>query len=101
MVPSVRFVFQFPCDFDLEGLQQNLAVLDALRLRLIRLARLYRRMQDSDMAQERPDDHPPGRAFLKVAGKDKSLDELKKMPSARSSRQPSAPLLMIQWQAGK
>jgi hypothetical protein len=53
-----------------------------------RLARLYKRMLDSDRT--------PG-----AAGKDKGLDELKKTPSARSSRRSSVLLPKTQWQINK
>lgn len=83
-----------PRDFDLEGLQQDLAALDALRPRLIRLTKLYKRMQDSEMAlgSDLMTASLEGYAFLKVAGKGKGLDDLKKMLSVRFARRsPTAP----------
>ena len=83
-----------PRDFDLEGLQQDLAALDALRPRLIRLTKLYKRMQDSEMAlgSDLMTASLEGYAFLKVAGKGKGLDDLKKMLSVRFARRsPAAP----------
>ncbi|KAF1716191.1 hypothetical protein CSC74_10075 [Pseudoxanthomonas yeongjuensis] len=83
-----------PRDFDLEGLQRDLATLDALRPRMIRFTKLYKRMQDTDMAlgSDLMTGSLEGYAFLKVAGKGKGLDELKKMLAARFSRRsPAAP----------
>jgi len=77
-----------PRDFDLEGLQRDLAALDALRPRMIRFTKLYKRLQDSDMAlgSDLMTASLEGYSFLKVAGKGKGLDDLKKMLSARFSR---------------
>ena len=77
-----------PRDFDLEALQRDLAMLDALRPRMIRLAKLYKRMQDSDMAlgSDLMTASLEGYSFLKVAGKGKGLDDLKKMLATRFAR---------------
>lgn len=81
-----------PRDFDLPALQRDLATLDALRPRMIRLTKLYKRMQDTDMAlgSDLMTASLEGYAFLKVAGKGKGLDDLKKMLSVRFSRRSSA-----------
>lgn len=82
-----------PRDFELEGLQRDLAMLDALRPRMIRFNKLYKRMQDSEMAlgSDLMTSSLEGYSFLKVAGKGKGLDDLKKMLSARFSRRSSSP----------
>ena len=49
-----------PRDFDLEALQRDLAMLDALRPRMIRHTKLYKRLQDSEMALRRPPNSSSG-----------------------------------------
>lgn len=77
-----------PGAFDLPGYQRDLAALDALRPRLLRLSKLYQRAQDTDMAlgSDLMANALQGYAFLKVAGKGQGLDEMRRMLSARFSR---------------
>ena len=86
-----------PANFDYPGFRRDLAMLDALRPRLIRLARLQERCDDSVMAlgSDLMTNALEGYAFLKIAGKGEGLDSLRKMMSARFERNatkpPSAP----------
>jgi len=86
-----------PANFDYPGFRRDLAMLDALRPRLIRLARLQERCDDSVMAlgSDLMTNALEGYAFLKIAGKGEGLDALRKMMSARFERNapkpPSAP----------
>jgi hypothetical protein len=77
-----------PGSFDLPGYQRDMATLDALRPRLLRLGKLYQRAQDTDMAvgSDLMTNALQGYAFLKVAGKGQGLDEMRKMLSARFAR---------------
>ena len=77
-----------PGSFDLPGYQRDMATLDALRPRLLRLAKLYQRAQDTEMAvgSDLMVNALQGYAFLKVAGKGQGLDEMRKMLSARFAR---------------
>ena len=77
-----------PGAFDLPGYQRDMATLDALRPRLLRLGKLYQRAQDTDMAlgSDLMTNALQGYAFLKVAGKGQGLDEMRKMLSARFTR---------------
>ena len=77
-----------PGSFDLPGYQRDLAALDALRPRLLRLSKLYQRAQDTDMAlgSDLMANALQGYAFLKVAGKGQGLDEMRRMLSARFAR---------------
>ena len=77
-----------PAAFDLPGYQRDLATLDALRPRLMRLAKLHQRGQDTEMAlgSDLMTNALQGYAFLKIAGKGQGLDEMRKMLSARFAR---------------
>ena len=77
-----------PGSFDLPGYERDLAALDALRPRMMRLSKLYQRAQDTDMAlgSDLMANALQGYAFLKVAGKGQGLDEMRKMLSARFAR---------------
>lgn len=77
-----------PGSFDLPGYQRDMATLDALRPRLLRLSKLYQRAQDTEMAvgSDLMTNALQGYAFLKVAGKGQGLDEMRKMLSARFAR---------------
>jgi hypothetical protein len=77
-------------NFDDEGLRRDLATLDALRPRLIRLARLMERANDTEMAlgSDLMTNSLEAYAFLKIAGKGEGLDALRKMLSARFNRSP-------------
>lgn len=77
-----------PGAFDLPGYQRDMATLDALRPRMLRLSKLYQRAQDTDMAlgSDLMTNALQGYAFLKVAGKGQGLDEMRKMLSARFAR---------------
>lgn len=77
-----------PGSFDLAGYQRDLAALDTLRPRLLRLAKLYQRAQDTEMAlgSDLMVNALQGYAFLKVAGKGQGLDDARKMLSARFVR---------------
>lgn len=79
-----------PRNFDDEGLRRDLATLDALRPRLIRLARLMERANDTEMAlgSDLMTNALEAYAFLKIAGKGEGLDALRKMLSARFNRSP-------------
>ena len=78
-----------PRNFDLDGYQRDLATLDALRPRLVRLATLYQRALDTEMAigSDLMTNALEGYAVLKVAGKGAGLDEARKALSARFARE--------------
>ncbi|WP_426663980.1 hypothetical protein [Rhodanobacter aciditrophus] len=77
-----------PGNFDLAAYQRDLATLDALRPRLLRLGRLYQRGADTEMAlgSDLMSSALEGYAVLKVAGKGQGLDEMRRMLSARFTR---------------
>ena len=77
-----------PVNFDYPGFRRDLASLDALRPRLVRLARLLERAEDTAMAlgSDLMTNSLEGYAFLKIAGKAEGLDSLRKMLSARFDR---------------
>ena len=77
-----------PRNFDLDGFRRDLAALDALRPRLMRLARLHERMTDTEMAlgSDLMTSSLEGYAVLKVAGEGEGLDNLRRMLSARFGR---------------
>ena len=77
-----------PRNFDLDGYQRDLATLDALRPRLVRLATLYQRALDTEMAigSDLMTNALEGYAVLKVAGKGQGLDKAHKALSARFAR---------------
>ena len=68
-----------PRNFDLDAYRADLAALDALRPRLVRVRRLYERMADSEMAlgSDLMTASLEGYAFLKVAGKGDGLEALR------------------------
>jgi hypothetical protein len=74
-----------PPNFDLAALQRDVAALDTLRTRTIRVLRLYERMVDTEMAlgSDMMVNAVEGYAFLKVAGKSAGLDTLRKQLSVR------------------
>jgi len=77
-----------PRNFDYDGLRRDLDALDALRPRLMRLARLYERASDTEMAlgSDVMTQSLEGYAFLKVAGKNEGLDNARRALSARFAR---------------
>lgn len=74
--------------FDLEGFQRDLAALDALRLRFLRVENMHRRMMDSELAlgSDLMQGALESYALLKVAGKSSGLDGVKQSLSARFKR---------------
>lgn len=83
-----------PRDFDYPGLKRDLQMLDALRPRIMRLKKLGQLMEDSEMAlgSDVFNGALEGYAFLKVAGKGKGLDELRKMLAVRFNRRSTTPI---------
>ena len=81
-----------PRKFDLDGFRRDLAMLDALRERMVRLSRLYERGNDTQMAlgSDLMTGALEGYAFLKVAGKGEGLDEMRNLLAARFNRKPKA-----------
>ena len=77
-----------PRNFDLDAYRRDLATLDTLRPRLLRVARLHERLQDTDMAlgSDLMVNSLEGYAVLKVAGKGAGLDNLRQLLSARFGR---------------
>ena len=77
-----------PRNFDLDAYRADLAALDALRPRLVRVRRLYERMADSEMAlgSDLMTASLEGYAFLKVAGKGDGLEALRQTLGARFDR---------------
>jgi len=85
-----------PGNFDLAGYQRDLATLDALRPRLVRLGKLHQRGVDTEMAigSDLMTNALEGYAVFKVAGKGQGLDDARKALSARfarGSRTPTQP----------
>ena len=82
-----------PRNFDLAGYVGDLAALDQLRPRAVRLRRLLERVADSEMAlgSDLMTASLEGYAHLKVAGRGEGLDELRKMLSVRFSRRSASP----------
>ena len=80
-----------PRNFDYDGLRRDLDALDALRPRLMRLARLHERASDTEMAlgSDVMTQSLEGYAFLKVAGKNEGLDNARRALSARFARSAS------------
>lgn len=74
-----------PANFELAALQRDVAALDALRQRTVRVMRLYQRMLDTEMAlgSDMMSNAVEGYAFLKVAGKSAGLDGLRKQLAVR------------------
>lgn len=81
-----------PRNFDLDAFRRDLATLDALRPRLMRLARLSERGDDTltALGSDLMTNALEGYAVLKVAGRGAGLDGLRRMLSARFSRGPRA-----------
>ena len=77
-----------PRDFDFPALRRDLKMLDLLRPRTIRMRKLQQLLDDSEMAlgSDVMSGALEGYAFLKVAGKGKGLDELRKMLAVRFSK---------------
>ena len=77
-----------PRNFDLDGFLNDLATLDTLRPMLVRVNRLYERLNDTEMAvgSDLMSNALEGYAVLKVAGKGEGLDSLRKMLSVRFNR---------------
>lgn len=77
-----------PRDFDFPGLRRDLQMLDVLRPRIIRMRKLQQLLDDSEMAlgSDVMSGALEGYSFLKVAGKGKGLDELRKMLAVRFSK---------------
>lgn len=82
-----------PRNFDLAGYQRDIATLDALRPRLVRLGKLHQRGVDTEMAvgSDLMTNALEGYAVLKVAGKGQGLDEARKALAARFARGPRNP----------
>jgi hypothetical protein len=79
-----------PGNFDLAELRRDLAGFDQLRSRLVRVARIYERMADSQLAlgSDVMSATLEGYAFLKVAGQGEGLDAAPKALAVRFSRGP-------------
>lgn len=77
-----------PRNFDLPELQRDLATLDQLRPRLMRLTRLHERASDTETAlgSDLMSGALEGYALLKVVGRSEGLEGLRKTLSARFSR---------------
>jgi hypothetical protein len=77
-----------PRNFDLDGFLNDLATLDTLRPMLVRVNRLYERLNDTEMAvgSDLMSNALEGYAVLKVAGKGEGLDSMRKALSARFNR---------------
>lgn len=72
-------------DFDLEGFQRDQQALDLLRPRILRIAHLYQRITDTEMAlgSDLMASALEVYGVLKVSGKGKSLDEARRNLGAR------------------
>jgi hypothetical protein len=83
-----------PGNFNLAGYQRDLASLDALRPRLVRLSTLHQRAVDTEMAlgSDLMTNALEGYAVLKVAGRGQGLDDARKMLSARFARGSTRPV---------
>ena len=82
-----------PSSFDLTGLQQDFAALDALRPRLQRLRALTDMADDTEVAlgSDIISAALDGYALAKVSGKGAALDTLKNAMQTRLSRKPRNP----------
>lgn len=82
-----------PGNFDLPGYQRDIATLDVLRPRLVRLGKLHQRGNDTEMAigSDLMTNALEGYAVFKVAGKGQGLDEARKALAARFARGPRTP----------
>ncbi|MCR6628334.1 MAG: hypothetical protein NVV67_19480 [Pseudoxanthomonas sp.] len=81
-----------PRDFDIEAFRQDHLALDALRPRAARMAHLMQRMADTELAlgSDIMAAALEVYAVLKVAGKDKGVDEARRELASRFSRRRSA-----------
>lgn len=79
-----------PRNFDLDGLRRDLALLDSLRPRALRVTRLHEKLRDTETAlgSDLMTNGWEGYAFLKIAGKGEGLEALRQMLSARFNRSP-------------
>lgn len=77
-----------PKTFDMESYLLDLATLDLLRARLVRLTRITEMMQDTEMAlgSDLMVNSLEGYSYLKIAGKSMGLDDLREQMSVRFSR---------------
>lgn len=77
-----------PQNFDLAELQQDLATLDQLRPRLVRMTRLMERATDTETAlgSDIMSSALEGYAMLKVAGKTEGVEGLRKTLATRFNR---------------
>ena len=82
-----------PSSFDLAGLQQDFAAIDALRPRLQRLRAITDRADDTEIAlgSDIISAALDGYALAKVGGKGTALDTLKAAMQTRLSRKPRKP----------
>ena len=82
-----------PRDFDLAAFQQDHMALDALRPCSLRLAHLYQRVTDTELAlgSDLMAASLEVYGVIKVAGKDKGVDEARRELSARFARRRAAP----------
>lgn len=80
-----------PRNFDLDGLRRDLALLDSLRPRALRVTRLHEKLRDTETAlgSDLMTNGLEGYAFLKIAGKGEGLEALRQMLSARFNRTPA------------
>jgi len=81
--------------FTSPALRRDLQMLDAPRPHIIRMRKLQQLLNDSEMAlgSDVMSGALEGYSFLKVAGKGKGLDELRKMLAVRFSKRSAAPIL--------
>lgn len=79
-----------PRNFDLEGFQQDLSALDALRPRLQRITRIRERMTGAEVAlgSDLMNGALEGYAVLKVSGKGEGMEALRRQLSQRFNRTP-------------
>ncbi|GGD56134.1 hypothetical protein [Pseudoxanthomonas indica] len=77
-----------PKTFDMEAYLLDLATLDLLRARLVRLNRISQMISDTEMAlgSDLMVNSLEGYSYLKIAGKSLGLDDLREQMGARFSR---------------
>jgi hypothetical protein len=82
-----------PKTFSMEEYLLDLASLDLLRARLVRLDRIMQMMQDTEMAlgSDLMVNSLEGYSYLKIAGKSMGLDHLREQMSVRFSRSKKRP----------
>ena len=80
-------------DFDIEGFQRDQQTLDLLRPRILRIAHLYQRVTDTEMAlgSDAMAAALEGYALLRVSGKSRGLDGLREALSTRFARTRKSP----------